>query len=133
MSAIGHLGIAGLAIVLTLLLWFGTQGGGKMGTLSWGWVLFLSMVAGSSFRAAGPPFSWISDFVMDGVDTWNETVKGTTMPAIALSLLCILLFKKLTLRQVAITGIAFWTVAAGAGAGWGWMADHITLIAQKWA
>lgn len=127
-----HLGTAGVAGGLCIVLWFGTKGGGKVGTVSWGWTLFLSMVAGSAFYKAGPPFSWVSDLINDGLELVGEEFPKATGAGIALCIILLVCFKKMTQRQVALAGMAFFTVAAAAGGPFEELATKIDIIAQHW-
>jgi hypothetical protein len=132
-SIFGTLGPAGLAAVLTALLWLGTAGGGKVKSLSWGWCLILGSVAGAAYKAAGAPFSLVSDGVNDATSLAGATIHGLTMPALALLQIVVILYKKLTPRAVAMNGIVFWYLASGAGGAPGILADRIHLIAQHLA
>ncbi|MEU0060734.1 hypothetical protein [Streptomyces sp. NPDC006334] len=131
-SFLGSLGIVGLAGVLSVILWFGTQDneGGKLKPLGWGWIVLLSLIAGASFKAAGPPFSFVSDLVNDLIRMFGKAFPGYSMPGIALTLIALLLWKKMTRRQVAMTSIVFFYVASGAGAGYGIVAERIREIAM---
>ncbi|MEU1853942.1 hypothetical protein ABZ499_32965 [Streptomyces sp. NPDC019990] len=128
-----HLGIGGVAGLLVVVLWFGTKGGGKVGTLSWGWTLFLAMVAGCAFKAAGPPFSWVTDLINTGLGMIGEAAPGVTAAGVGVILIAISCFVKLTLRQVTLVGVAFFNVAAGAGGPFEWLAGRIEIIAMHWA
>ncbi|WP_327345922.1 hypothetical protein [Streptomyces europaeiscabiei] len=132
-SFIGTLGPVGLAGILSVILWFGTKDneGGKLKPLNWGWIVGLSLIAGAAFKAAGPPFSFISDLVNDGIGMWGAAFPGYSMPAIALTLIAFLLWMKMSRRQVAMTSIAFFYVASGAGAGYGILAERIHQIAMN--
>ena len=66
-TLIGTLGPVGLAAVLTVVLIFGTKGEGEAKALSWGWCLFLSVLAGASYAAGGWPFTLVRGLVNDGV------------------------------------------------------------------
>jgi hypothetical protein len=128
-----HLGIGGVAAGLAVILWFGTKGGGKLGALSWGWTLFLSMTAGCAFKAAGAPFSWISDLVNDVLGMIGTAVPTMTTAGMAVVILILTLFKKMTLRGVAMSGIVFFTAAAGAEGGpFNWYAEVIERAAMYW-
>lgn len=130
-SLLGSLGTAGLAVALTVLLWLGTTSGGKIKPLGWGVCLALSMIAGAAFKAAGTPFDLISNLVNDLVGLTGQVVPGFTMPAFALTMLIVILFKRLTTRQVAMLGVVFWYIASGAGGAWGILASKIALIAHS--
>jgi hypothetical protein len=128
-----HLGIGGVATVLVIVLLFGTKGGGKLGTLSWGWTLFLAMVAGCAFKAAGQPWSWFTDLVNGGLGMLGDAAPGITAAGMAVILVAIACFVKLTLRKVALVGVAFFCVAAGAGGPFEWFAGRIEVVAMHWA
>lgn len=132
-SVLGSLGTVGLAVALTALLWFGTKPGGKAKPLSWGMTLFLAMIAGASYKAAGPPFDLISDLANDLIVQAGTVMPGYTVPAMALTLVILLMFMKLSTRQVAWLGILVWYVASGADGAWGIVAQKIALIAQSLA
>lgn len=127
-----HLGIGGVAIGLTIALWYGTGSGGKF-SLSWAWTLFLAMVAGCAYKAAGEPFTWISDLVLDGSQMAGGLFQKLTMAGIAMGALLIVLFRKNSLRGVAMLGIIFTTVAADAGGPFGYIAGRFEYIAMYWA
>ncbi|MDH6489618.1 hypothetical protein [Streptomyces sp. SAI-127] len=128
-----HLGIGGVALGLTIALWFGTTKGGKH-SLTWGWTLFLATVAGCAYKAAGEPFSWISDLIMDGAGMAGGVIPKVTAAGLCMALVLIVLFAKNSLRKVAFLGIAFTTVAAGADAGpFHFLAQRIEIIAMHWA
>ncbi|WNI20366.1 hypothetical protein [Actinacidiphila sp. ITFR-21] len=127
------LGTAGLAGALTVIIWFGTQPGGRLKPLGWGMALFLSMVAGSEYRNAGPPFNLVSSLVNDGIRMFGQTFPNYSMAGLALTMAAIMAYKKLTTRQVAMWGIVFWYVAAGAGGEWTVIADKIAVIASNLA
>ncbi|PSK43951.1 hypothetical protein B0E38_07756 [Streptomyces sp. 111WW2] len=128
-----HLGIGGVGAALAVILWFGTTSGGKL-SLSWGWTLFLSMTAGCAFRAAGAPFSWISDLVNDVLGMFGSAVPTMTTAGMAVVILVLVLFRKMTLRGLAMSGIVFFTAAAGAEGGpFGWYVQLIESAATYWA
>jgi hypothetical protein len=124
------LGAVGLAGTLTVLLWFGTSTGGKVKPLGWGACLILSMIAGSAYNAAGPPFNLVSSLVHDLIGMFTDVFPGYTMAALALTLVAVILYKKLTTRQVSMLGVVFWYVASGAGGGIGIVAEKIAAIMQ---
>lgn len=124
-SVFGNLGPVGLAVVLTVLLLVGVPGGGKLKPLGWWPTLLFSMLAGSAYKAAGGLFKIVPDFVGSIIATVNGIIPGVTMPALALSTALFVLFKKLTTKQVAVIGIFFWYIAAGAGGMWGYLSDSI--------
>jgi hypothetical protein len=130
-SILGSLGTVGVAGALTILLILGTTTGGKLKPLGWGMTLFLAMIAGSAYKAAGSPFNLVSSLVNDGIGMFNDVLPGYSMAAIALTLAIIIASKKLTTRQVAVIGIIFWYVASGAGGAWGIVAEKVSLIMQS--
>lgn len=133
MNLIPAFGAVGLALGLTGILWFGTGTGGKVKPLSWWWTLFLAMIAGAAYNAAGTPFDLVSGLIQDGIGLFGDVVAGATMPGIALFLASVILYKKLTTRQVAMIGITFWYVASGAGGAFAIIADKIDVIMQSFA
>lgn len=132
-SLIGTLGPFGLAAILTAVLIFGTKGGGHAKTLSWGWCLFLSILAGASYAATGWPFSLVRGVVTDLLGMAQGVFPDLTLPAIGVLLLVIIAWKKMTPRQVALVGIPFWYVCASADGGLGILATKIALMAHQLA
>ncbi|MFC8463394.1 hypothetical protein [Streptomyces sp. NPDC057250] len=132
-NLIPEFGAAGLAIGLTAILIFGTSTGGKVKPLGWWWTLILAMIAGAAYKAAGTPFDLVSSLVNDGLGLIGKTVPQATMAGIALALTGVILYKKLTTRQVAVIGLIFWNVASGAGGGFSLIADQINTIMQSFA
>jgi hypothetical protein len=130
-SVFGNLGIVGLAVALTVLLLVGIKGGGKVKPLGWWPCLILGMLAGSSYAAAGGIFKLVPDLVGSGLKAAQGVIPGVTMPAIALSLAVVILFKKLETKQVALLGIIFWYAASGAGGIWGTVSDSIANLGQQ--
>ncbi|MGW2938609.1 hypothetical protein ACWDA7_44160 [Streptomyces sp. NPDC001156] len=122
-SVFGNLGPVGLAAVLTVLLLVGIPGGGQLRPLGWWPTLFLSMLAGSAYKAAGGIFKIVPDFFGSIIATINGMVPGLTMPALALCVLIFVLFKKLTTKQLGMTGLLFFYVASGAGGMWSYVSD----------
>jgi len=114
-----------LALVLTVVLVYGIPGGGQLKPLGWWPTLFLSMLAGSAYKAAGGPFKFIPDLIGSLIGTVSDVLPGVTMTALALSLAAFILFKKLTTKQVGLLGILFWYVAAGAGGTWSYLSDAV--------
>jgi hypothetical protein len=131
-SFLGPIGIVGVALALAVLLWFGTADneGGKLKPLGWGWIVFLSLIAGAAFKGAGVPFSFVSDLINDAIRLFGKAAPGLTMPGIAITLIVVLLWKKMSRRQVAMTSLAFFYVASGAGSGYSVVADRIHDIAM---
>lgn len=130
-SVFGNLGIVGLAVVLTVLLLVGINGGGRVKPLGWWPCLILGMLAGSSYAAAGGIFQLVPDLVGSLLEAAQGIVPGATMAAVALVLAIVILFKRLTTKQVAILGIVFWYAAAGAGGVWGTLSASIAGIGQQ--
>lgn len=125
MSIFGDLGTVSLAAALTVLLFVGIPGGGKMKPLGWWTTLFVAMLAGSAYRAAGGPFKIVPDMVGSLINFANGFLKGVTMPGLATCLLIIILWKKMTTKQVAVVALIFFYVAAGAGGNWSYISDAI--------
>ncbi|WP_432001581.1 hypothetical protein [Streptomyces sioyaensis] len=132
-SLLGTLGPFGLAFVLTVVLIVGTGGGGKVKSLSWGWALILSVLAGASYAAADWPFSLVKGVVSDVLALGEGVFPGLTLPAIGLSMIAIILWKKLSLRGVVMMGIPFFYIASSADGGLGILAAKIALAAQHMA
>lgn len=130
-NVLGSIGTAGLAVALTALLVLGTKGGGKLKPLGWWTTLVVAMIAGSAYYAAGTPFTIVADLVNALTGLIQGVTPGISMAGIALVLAIIILWGKLTTRQVAMLGIAFWYIASGAGAIWGTVAESIEGIAQR--
>jgi hypothetical protein len=121
----GHLGTVGLAAALTCLLIFGVPGGGKLKPLGWWTTVFVAMLAASSYKAAGGPFTVVPDAAGTVIGFLQGFLKGLTMPALALCVLIFMLFKKLTTKQVGFTALLFFYIATGAGGTWTYVADAI--------
>ncbi|MFD8774523.1 hypothetical protein [Streptomyces sp. NPDC059916] len=132
-SLLGTLGPFGLAVVLTIVLFFGTAGGGKAKPLSWGWALALSLLAGASYAAAAWPFSLVKGVISDLLSLGQGVFPNLTLPAIGLSMVAIVVWKKLSLRGVVMMGIPFFYIASSADGGLGVFADKIALAAQHMA
>ncbi|MDQ0762046.1 hypothetical protein [Streptomyces canus] len=135
-SLIPSLGVVSFAVVLTVVLILGTkeQKAGKAKPLGWWWVLGLSMIAGASYTAAGWPFDIVSQLIMgDAVSLATATLPGITLPGLALILLAFLAWMGLTRRQVAVLGIVLVHIMAGAGGGFGTLAQRIHAIAMHFA
>lgn len=133
MNILGTLGPFGLAVLLTVVLVFGTKGGGKVKPLGWGWTLVLSLLAGASYAAAGWPFSLVRGAVNDLLALADSVFPGLTLPAIGLSMLAVILWRRLTTRGVAMMAIPFFYIASSADGGLGILADKIALVAQQLA
>lgn len=130
-SLFGNLGIVGLAVVMTVLLLVGIKGGGKVKPLGWWPCLIGGMLAGSAYAAAGGIFKVVPDLIGSLLKATQGVVPGVTMPAVALCLAIVILFKRLSTQQVAILGIVFWYAASGAGGLWGTVSHAIASIGQQ--
>jgi hypothetical protein len=124
-NVFGDLGTVGLAAALTCLMIFGIPGGGKLKPLGWWTTLFVSMLAASTYKAAGGIFKIVPDAAGTVIGFLNGFVKGLTMPALATCFLIVILFKKLTTQQVAIVGLLFFYITADAGGTWINISDAI--------
>lgn len=130
-SFLAGLGTVGVAAVLTAVLWLGTNSTGKVKSLPWGACLILSLIAGAAFKAAGGPFGFVAEVINDGLNMLTQDIlPGLTLPAVALIILAILLWKKLSLRGLSMVGIVWFYVVSGAGGSWGYLADRIDAIAM---
>ncbi|MFJ3545432.1 MULTISPECIES: hypothetical protein [Streptomyces] len=129
----GTLGPVGLAVVLTIVLIFGSKGEGEAKSLSWGWCLVLSLLAGASYAAAGWPFSLVRGLVKDVVELVNGAIPGVTLPAIGLSMLAIIAWKKLSKRGVCLWAIPWWYIAAASDGGLGVFASKIADVVARLA
>ncbi|MBP5896332.1 MULTISPECIES: hypothetical protein [Streptomyces] len=125
MNVFGDLGTVGVAFALTVLLFVGIPGGGKLKPLGWWTTFFVAMLAGSAYEAAGGMFQIVPDMVGSAVTFANGFVKGLTLPAIATSLGMVILWKKMTTKQVAVVALVFFYVASGAGGNWAYISDAI--------
>lgn len=130
-SVFGTLGTAGFATVITVLLFVGIKGGGKVKPLGWWPTLIASMLAGSAYYAAGGPFKIVPDLVHGGLKAAQGVIPGLTMASIALCLAIVILFKRLTTKQVAVLGIVYWYAAAASGGTLGTVAAAIANIRQQ--
>jgi hypothetical protein len=117
-NVFGNLGTVGLAAALTCLMIFGIPGGGRLKPLGWWTTLFVSMLAGSAYKAAGGIFGVVPDLAGTVIGFINGFVKGLTMPGLATCFLIFILFKKLTTQQVAVVGLLFFYITADAGGAW---------------
>ncbi|KUN37728.1 hypothetical protein AQJ30_15705 [Streptomyces longwoodensis] len=132
-SLIPPIGIVSFALVITAVLILGTrkrdpEAKGK--PLGWWWTLGLSMLAGASYTAAGWPFNVVPKLIMgDMVGLATAVVPGVTLSGIALLFLAVLIWVGLTRRQVAVIGIILVHIMAGAGGGFGTLAQRIHAIA----
>lgn len=133
-SVLGTLGPVGFALVLAIVLWVGTKGGGgKAKSLTYGWTLFLALLAGASLKAGGWPFNLIPALCADMVGLLAEMIPGLTMPALTLGLVALLMWFKLSTRQVAFMGIFLFYCATGADGFAGTLAGKIAQLAQHLA
>ncbi|KUN32491.1 hypothetical protein AQJ11_02905 [Streptomyces corchorusii] len=135
-SVIPPVGIVSFALVLTAVLIIATkeQKVGKAKPLGWWWTLGLSMLAGASYTAAGWPFNVVPQLIMgDLVGLVHAAMPGVTLPGLALLFLVLLAWLGLTRRQVAVIGIILVHIMAGAGGGFGILAQRIHAIAMHFA
>ncbi|MFB0617272.1 hypothetical protein [Streptomyces sp. AGS-58] len=136
-SVVPAIGIVSFALVLTAVLILGTKEknpNAKAKPLGWWWTLILSMVAGSAYTAAGWPFNVVPQLVMgDGVGLVRATLPGASLPGLVLLLLVFLAWFGFTRRQVAVVGIILVHIMAGAGGGFGVLAQRIHAIALHFA
>lgn len=130
-SVFGTLGTAGVATVMTVLLLVGIPGGGKVKPLGWWPCLVGGMLAGSAYYAAGGIFKIVPDLVNSGLKAAQSLVPGATMASIALCLAIVILFKKLSTKQVAVLGIIYWYAASASGGTLGTVAEAIEGIRQQ--
>ena len=130
-SVFGTLGTAGVATVMTVLLLVGIKGGGKVKPLGWWPCLIGGMLAGSAYYAAGGVFKIVPDLVNSGLKATQSLVPGLTMAAIALCLGIVILFMRLSTKQVAILGIIYWYAASASGGTLGTVAEAIENIRQQ--
>ncbi|MFF4385582.1 hypothetical protein ACFY0G_02130 [Streptomyces sp. NPDC001552] len=129
MGVIPALGTGGAALALTAVLFFGTSSGGKGKQLPWGWCLFLSLVAGAAFEAAGDPLGF-SGLVGSVVGALNGIVPGVTVAALGVIMLSVIIWKKLTLRGISMCGVFFFFVMAATTGTFGKASAVITNIAN---
>ncbi|KPI33329.1 hypothetical protein OV450_1417 [Actinobacteria bacterium OV450] len=128
MNFFGALGVGGAALALTVVLWFGTSGGGGWGKqLTWKWALFISLLTGAAWKSAGDPLG-VSGLVGESVGIANAIVPGVTVAAIGVILLAVIIWKKLTLRGVSMCGIFFFFVMSATTGTFGKVSAVITNI-----
>lgn len=121
----GDLGTVSLAAALTCLLIFGIPGNGRLKPLGWWTTVFVAMLAGSAYKAAGGMFQVVPDAAGTVIGFINGFVKGLTMPGLALCFLIFLLFARLNTKQVAVVALLFFYVTADAGGTWINISDAI--------
>lgn len=134
MSFLQGVGVFGLAAILTVVLWFGTKDneGGKLGPLSWGWIVALALLAGASFQAAGGfPFNIITALINDVLGIIGVALPELTLPALGLILIALLALRKNTRRGVAMLCIFLVFVTSDAGGPLEQVANRIHTIATK--
>lgn len=134
MSFLAGVGVFSFAAILTVILWYGTKDneGGKVGPLSWGWIVALSLLAGASFKAAGGfPFNIITALLNDVLGIIGVALPELTLPGLGLLLIVILAFRKNTRRGIAMLCIFLMFVAAQAGGPLEQVATRISTIATK--
>ncbi|MFF5019097.1 hypothetical protein [Streptomyces sp. NPDC001165] len=132
------IGIVSFALVLTAVLIFATKeqkaANAKAKPLGWWWTLGLAMLAGASYTAAGWPFNVVPQLIMgDLVGLVHAVTPGVTLPGLALLFLVVLAWLGLTRRQVAVIGIILIHIMAGAGGGFGILAQRIHAVAMHFA
>lgn len=130
-SLFGKLGPVGLALVLTVFLLFGTKPkpGSKAKALGWGTTLFLALIAGAAYKAAGPPFDVVSEIANDLMRQAGTAFPGLMVSAMALILGILIYYGAMSLRMLSLAGILLFYVASSAGGLWGIAAQKIELIA----
>ncbi|WP_413808159.1 hypothetical protein [Streptomyces sp. OE57] len=134
MSLLQGVGVFGFAALLTVILWFGTKDneGGKMGALSFGWVVALSLLAGASYQAAGGfPFNIIAGLLNEILGIIGVAIPELTLPALGLILVAILAFRKNTRRGIAMLCIFLVFVGSQSGGPLQQVAERISTIATR--
>ncbi|MFJ9128924.1 hypothetical protein ACIRJS_32965 [Streptomyces sp. NPDC102340] len=121
----GDLGPVGIALVLTVLLIVGIPGGGKLKPLGWWTTLLVALLAASAYKAAGGPFNIVPDAAGTVINFLRGLTKGATMPALALSTAIVMLYLKLSTKQLGFVTLVFFYLAQGAGGNWTYLADAI--------
>jgi hypothetical protein len=135
-ALIPALGVPSLAVFVTALLIVGTRENktGPLKPLPWGLVLFLSLLAGALYVAAGWPFNIVPQLVMgDLLGLVTAFKPGIKVPALALVLLAVIGWVGLTRRQMAVAGIVLFYLLAGSSGGLGTFAQSIHDAAWKLA
>jgi hypothetical protein len=133
MSFLQGVGVFGFAAILAVILWFGTKDneGGKLGPLSWGWIVGLSLLAGASFQAAGGfPFNLLTALLNDALGIIGVAIPELTLPALGLILIAVLAFRKNTRRGIAMLCIFLMFVGSKSGGPLEEVATRITTIAK---
>ncbi|MFB7496051.1 hypothetical protein ACFC09_15390 [Streptomyces sp. NPDC056161] len=118
MSFLAGVGVFSFAAILTVILWFGTKdnGGGKLGPLSWGWIVALSLLAGASYQAVdGFPFNIITALLNDLLRIIGVALPEITLPGLGLLLVSVLAFRKNSRRGIAMLCIFLVFVCSDAG------------------
>lgn len=131
MSLLEGVGVFSFAAFLCVVLWFGTRegGGGKVGALSWGWIVALSLLVGASFRVVkGFPFNIITGLLNDLLGLVGVAIPELTLPGLGLILIAVLAFKKNSRRGTAMLVVFLVFVASDAGGPLETVADRITTI-----
>ncbi len=134
MSLLQGVEVFGLAVILTLILWFGTKDneGGQLGPLKWHWIVVLSLLAGAAYRVVnGFPFNLITGLVNDALGLIGAAVPELTLPALGGCLLVLLAFRKNTRRGTAMLCIFLVFVAADSGGVLEPVADRLETVARK--
>lgn len=131
MSLLQGVGVFSFAAFLCVVLWFGTRDGegGKIGPLSWGWIVALASLVGASFRVVkGFPFNIITGLLNDLLGLVGIAIPEITLPGLGLILIAVLAFKKNSRRGTAMLVIFLVFVASEAGGPLETVADRITAI-----
>lgn len=134
MSILQGVGVFSFAVFLFVILWFGTKDGegGKVGPLSWGWIVALAALVGASFRVVdGFPFNIITGLLNDLLGLIGVALPEITLPGLGLILIAVLAFKKNSRRGTAMLVIFLVFVASDAGGTLEVVADRITAIFTK--
>ncbi|MFC8332772.1 hypothetical protein [Streptomyces olivaceus] len=132
MSFLAGVGVFGFAAILSVVLWFGTKDneGGKLGPLSWGWIVFLALLAGSSYQVVdGFPFNILTALLNDLMGIIGVAIPELTLPALGLIIVAFLAFKKNSRRGIAMLCIFLVFVASDAGGPLEEVATRIKTIA----
>ncbi|MET9819594.1 hypothetical protein [Streptomyces sp. NPDC006355] len=134
MSFLQGVGVFGFAAILSVVLWFGTKDneGGKLGPLSWGWIVFLALLAGASYQAVdGFPFNIITALLNDLMGIIGVAIPELTLPALGLIVIAVLAFRKNSRRGIAMLCIFLVFVTSDAGGPLGEVSARITTIATQ--
>jgi hypothetical protein len=132
MKILGHIGAPGLALILTVVLILGTRTDGKAKTLAWGQALFVGLLAGASYQAAGPPWDLVSSLINDDLlGVAFAAYPGLSMPAVCCLIVASLAYKRMKPRAAGLHAIVLTYVAGGAGGVWAYGSTVIALVVQR--